>query len=55
MGLAVGDAVVSSVHANFIINRSQARCADVLALIESMRERVRRLAGVELAPEIRLW
>jgi len=53
-GLAVGDAVVSEIHANYIVNRHRATAAQVLALIEQVRERVRRYAGVELELEIKL-
>lgn len=50
-GLKVGDAQVSEVHANFIINRGEATAADVIGLIREIRARVRAEAGVELEPE----
>ncbi|HCC32935.1 MAG TPA: UDP-N-acetylenolpyruvoylglucosamine reductase [Clostridiales bacterium] len=53
-GRRVGDAEVSSQHAGFIINRGEATAADVLALMESVREAVRGASGVELEPEIRI-
>jgi len=53
-GLAVGDAVVSPVHANFIINRGAASAADVRRLIDLMRSRVQREFGVELELEVGL-
>ena len=37
-GLAVGSAVVSDVHANFIINRGGATFADLARLIDSIRD-----------------
>lgn len=53
-GMAVGDAQVSEVHANFIINRGAARAAHVLELIERIRSLVRQKEGVELDLEIRV-
>jgi UDP-N-acetylmuramate--alanine ligase len=51
----VGDAEVSSVHANFIVNRGKATGADVLELVRRVRARVRQLKGVELQPEVLLY
>jgi UDP-N-acetylmuramate dehydrogenase len=53
-GERVGDAEISAVHANFIANRGRARAADVLALIETARERVAKEFGIELEPEVRI-
>lgn len=53
-GERVGDAEVSRLHANFIINRGQATCADILELIRRVRARVRAEQGVELTPEVML-
>jgi UDP-N-acetylmuramate dehydrogenase len=52
--VAVGGAVVSERHANFIINRGQATAADVLALIRLARQRVWERFGIRLEPEVRL-
>ncbi len=52
-GLCVGDAKVSDMHANFIINAGKATCLDVLNLIESVKKRVKEKTGIELEPEIR--
>jgi UDP-N-acetylmuramate dehydrogenase len=49
-----GDAEVSKVHANFIINLGDASTADVLALMDHMRQRVYETSGVLLEPEVRL-
>jgi UDP-N-acetylmuramate dehydrogenase len=54
-GFSVGDARVSDRHANFFINAGQARCADMLALIDQVRERVRVAHDVELETEVILW
>lgn len=52
-GFAVGGAQVSEKHAGFVVNRGGASCADVLAVVEQVRETVRRRTGVELEPEIK--
>jgi UDP-N-acetylmuramate dehydrogenase len=52
-GLAVGDAQVSTLHCNFLINRGGATAADVEALGEEVRRRVREASGVELEWEIK--
>lgn len=54
-GERVGDAEVSPVHANFIINRGHATGADVLELVRRVRARVRAVKGVELEPEVLLY
>jgi len=51
-GEAEGDAVISPVHANFIINRGHATASDVVKLIEKARKNVREKFGVELTEEI---
>jgi UDP-N-acetylmuramate dehydrogenase len=53
-GTRIGDAQVSFRHANFIVNLGRATCDDVLSLMEYMQQRVRRLFGVMLEPEVRL-
>jgi UDP-N-acetylmuramate dehydrogenase len=51
-GTREGGAVVSDVHANYIVNAGGATATDVLRLTEIMRERVLREFGVELELEI---
>lgn len=53
-GRRVGDAEVSPVHANVIVNLGGATAKDVRALMVEMREAVRARFGVELTPEIEL-
>ena len=53
-GLTVGGAQVSEKHAGFVINRGDATCADVLALVELVRERVLARTGVELEMEVKV-
>jgi UDP-N-acetylmuramate dehydrogenase len=51
-----GSAVVSPVHANFIVTEGEnARAEDALALAEEIRERVKREQGIELEYEVELW
>lgn len=52
-GLVVGDAQVSEMHCNFLINRGQATAADIEELGETVRRRVRETSGVELRWEIK--
>ena len=53
-GLRIGGAVVSSKHANFLINEGHATAADIERLIEQVRTEVERRHGVRLEPEIRI-
>ncbi len=52
-GKRLNGAEISTKHANFIVNRSGAMAADVKALMDMMRERVRNQFGIVLEPEIR--
>jgi UDP-N-acetylmuramate dehydrogenase len=51
-GLVVGDAQVSEMHCNFLINRGAATAADIESLGEMVRRRVRETSGVDLHWEI---
>ena len=53
-GLTVGGAQVSEKHAGFIINRGGATCADVLELVDRVKEEVLRQTGVELEMEVKV-
>jgi len=53
-GRSIGGAMISGRHANFIVNRGGATAADILALIDAIREAVRDTAGVTLELEIRV-
>ncbi len=53
-GTRVGGAVVSDVHANFIVNEGDATAADVLRLIELVRQRVRADRGIDLETEVQI-
>jgi UDP-N-acetylmuramate dehydrogenase len=51
-GLALGDAEVSKLHCNFLINRGAARSADLESLGEMVRARVLATSGMALEWEI---
>jgi UDP-N-acetylmuramate dehydrogenase len=52
-GLKVGDAQVSEMHCNFLINLGNATAADIETLGETVRQRVKETSGVELEWEIK--
>jgi len=54
-GLRSGDAEVSEVHANFIVNRGNAGAADVRTLMAEVRRRVFDRFGVSLETEVIEW
>ena len=51
-GLTLGDAQVSEKHCNFLLNLGKARSADIEALGEEVRRRVKAHSGVSLEWEI---
>lgn len=53
-GLTVGGAQVSTKHAGFVVNIGGASCADVLSLMEKIKEAVLAASGIELEPEVRI-
>lgn len=53
-GMKVGDATVSRMHANFIINVGNATAADTLELMNQVAARVREDSGIELEREVEL-
>ena len=52
-GLKIGDAKVSELHCNFLINEGEATAADIETLGETVRARVKETSGVELEWEIK--
>ena len=53
-GMTIGGAEISGIHANFFVNRGDAKAADVKALIDLARQQVKEKFGVELELEIEL-
>jgi UDP-N-acetylmuramate dehydrogenase len=54
-GTKIGGAVVSEKHANFITAEDGCKSSDVVALIEKVREKVKKKFDVELELEIEIW
>lgn len=52
-GFSIGDAEVSTMHANFIINRGEATSKDMRALIEHIQMRILETSGIDLKLEVR--
>jgi UDP-N-acetylmuramate dehydrogenase len=52
-GLRLGQAEVSELHCNFLINRGQASAQEIESLGELVRARVRERCGVDLEWEIK--
>jgi UDP-N-acetylmuramate dehydrogenase len=52
-GLRVGDAQVSELHCNFLINLGHASAADIERLGETVRQRVKDKSGIDLEWEIK--
>ena len=50
-----GDAVVSPLHGNFILNRGRATATQVFTLMERLRDHVAQRTGIELIFEVRRW
>lgn len=53
-GFAIGEAEVSKLHANFLINKDSASSKDFTALIEHIRRTIREKKGIELESEVRV-
>jgi UDP-N-acetylmuramate dehydrogenase len=54
-GFAIGGAVVSEMHANFIVNRKNASFEDVIALIDHIKHTVHEKQHVDLHEEVMIW
>jgi len=53
-GTRIGNARISSTHANFIVNEGKASSKDVLTLISMAQQAVEEQFGVHLEPEVRI-
>jgi len=53
-GYALGGAMISGQHANFIVNTGNARAADIEALIEAARGAVKQEFGIDLEREVKI-
>ena len=53
-GTRIGGAMVSEVHGNFLVNAGGATAADVLALIDKVKETALRERGIALETEVQI-
>jgi UDP-N-acetylmuramate--L-alanine ligase/UDP-N-acetylenolpyruvoylglucosamine reductase len=53
-GRSIGNAAVSEVHGNFIVNNGQATAKDILALIESIRQTAKATRQIDLETEVKI-
>lgn len=54
-GKRIGNACISRIHANFILNLGNATARDVLRLMDLVRKEVKNKFNVTLEPEIKIW
>ena len=53
-GLCAGDVEVSSLHANFFINRGHGKAAEFLDLMNTVIQKVQARCGIVLEPEVKI-
>jgi UDP-N-acetylmuramate--alanine ligase len=53
-GAMIGDAQVSTVHGNFLVNKGKAGYKDIIGLVRHVRKHVRGAFNLELMPEVEL-
>lgn len=53
-GTRIGDAMISDVHGNFIVNLGNARSSDVITLIELVKDRAKANRGIDLEVEVQV-
>ncbi len=53
-GVQSGGAKISEKHGNFIVNLGNAKAADIIALINEVKERVKEERGITLETEVRI-
>ncbi|MFA6216326.1 MAG: UDP-N-acetylmuramate dehydrogenase [Candidatus Omnitrophota bacterium] len=54
-GEHIRDAYISGKHANFLLNRGNAKASDVLALMGLVKSAVKKKYKLTLQPEIKIW
>ncbi|MFA4993446.1 MAG: UDP-N-acetylmuramate dehydrogenase [Candidatus Omnitrophota bacterium] len=54
-GKSKGGAIISKIHANFILNKNRAASKDILFLMDLMQKKVKEKFKVDLKPEIKIW
>jgi UDP-N-acetylmuramate dehydrogenase len=53
-GFKIGGAMISTKHANFIVNTGGAKAGDIQTLIDLTRSKVKEDTGIDLEPEIKV-
>lgn len=53
-GMRIGDVEVSTVHANYFINKGRATCDDFIKLMDIVKEKVKEHSKITLEPEIKI-
>jgi UDP-N-acetylmuramate dehydrogenase len=53
-GMKTGSVEVSSVHANYFINKGGATCRDFIELMEAVKAKVKAYSGIDLEPELKM-
>ncbi|MCM2357828.1 MAG: UDP-N-acetylenolpyruvoylglucosamine reductase, partial [Geobacteraceae bacterium] len=53
-GQRIGEAQVSEVHANFLVNRGGATAKDFIELANLIKNKVKEQSGIELEEEVRI-
>jgi UDP-N-acetylmuramate dehydrogenase len=53
-GRRVGGAMISDLHANFIINTGAATAADIIDLMRLVQHEVHAMSGIMLEPEVQI-
>lgn len=53
-GMKTGGAEVSSVHANYFINKGGATCRDFIELMKAVKAKVKAYSGIDLEPELKI-
>lgn len=54
-GFRIGSAFVSDRHANFVLADAGGRAADVVSVINAVKDRVQQDSGIRLEPEVKIW
>jgi UDP-N-acetylenolpyruvoylglucosamine reductase len=53
-GTQIGGAKISEKHGNFIVNVSNAKAIDIIALIDMVKKKVREDRGIDLETEVKI-
>jgi len=53
-GFRIGDAMVSKIHGNFIVNLGKATAGDIILLMDIIQKKVLEERGILLEPEIKI-